>query len=334
MNFLCAFYTTDILLTPHLPFPVILRSKISIMGQVTFDGYEGRVFKRAFDKAMNRCEFSISYCYLGEGIPLKLFTMKHLTRLELKRTSISILPPEIQNLRHLQYLELPGNALAGVPPEISQLVHLEVLDLSGNRIITLPDSFGNLVRLRNIDVSKNLLTSLPVSLIYVIMHQLRIDRHRLLEINILDNPVVGENDRTNVESNSEIIFGINKYNTRWHLNVISGYLSNRYRRQYLIKYFCIALGCDSNVLNAIYFTNTIPAHSCNLQYPHNSDYCSKKYLKIHTHDCKKCVVCRVVHESYVSYYGEICRFLGVIIIMVYIVWYLLYVGMLTGGYNA
>jgi len=84
-----------------------------------------------------------------------------LTRLDLSRQGITVLPPEIGTLTRLTHLILHHNGLTALPPEIGQLTNLIWLDLLGNRLTTLVSAIGQLTNLRYLNLQGNQLSSLP-----------------------------------------------------------------------------------------------------------------------------------------------------------------------------
>lgn len=83
------------------------------------------------------------------------------TVLDLSKSDISYLPPEIGELPALDVLGLKKNKLRTLPPEIGNLTSLRVLSLARNELTELPPEIGNLTNLRELFVSRNRLNFLP-----------------------------------------------------------------------------------------------------------------------------------------------------------------------------
>ncbi|KAG8172535.1 hypothetical protein JTE90_024917 [Oedothorax gibbosus] len=83
------------------------------------------------------------------------------TRLDLSKSSISILPSSVKELTHLTEFYLYGNKITTLPPEIGCLVSLRTLALSENSLTSLPDSLINLKLLKVLDLRHNKLNEIP-----------------------------------------------------------------------------------------------------------------------------------------------------------------------------
>lgn len=89
-----------------------------------------------------------------------LFKLKHINFLEIARTKLSILPPQICNVQNLTSLLCHTNELEAVPAELGKLEHLKNLDLSNNKLTKLPDELKNLKELFTLNLNGNQLQSL------------------------------------------------------------------------------------------------------------------------------------------------------------------------------
>lgn len=83
------------------------------------------------------------------------------TRLDLSKSSITVLPASVRELSHLVEFYLYGNKLSTLPEELGSLVNLQTLALSENSLTSLPDSLANLRQLRVLDVRHNKLNEIP-----------------------------------------------------------------------------------------------------------------------------------------------------------------------------
>ena len=72
---------------------------------------------------------------------VKLF---QLTKLEVRRRKLSILPENISQLINLQVLDCSDNQLPALPESIGQLQKLKVFNCSFNQLQTLPESITQL----------------------------------------------------------------------------------------------------------------------------------------------------------------------------------------------
>lgn len=142
-------------------------------------------------KEEKRCELVLSgppYSKRIEenGLDPGIFTIKHLNFLEISKTNLSELPPDIgelanltrmiicynnltslpkemAKLKKLKFLDISHNAIVELPAEISQLSDLQALNASSNKLSFLPD-VGEMVKLVTLNISYNQFASLPGSL--------------------------------------------------------------------------------------------------------------------------------------------------------------------------
>jgi Leucine-rich repeat (LRR) protein len=91
------------------------------------------------------------------------FTIKknRITKLNLIRCDLKILPDSIGYLTGLRELELIDNKLEHLPDSIGQLQKLKVLKLNGNKLEYLPDTIGNLISIEEIILDLNKIKKLP-----------------------------------------------------------------------------------------------------------------------------------------------------------------------------
>ncbi|KAL4150793.1 hypothetical protein PRNP1_010190 [Phytophthora ramorum] len=97
-------------------------------------------------------------------VPEIVFSMPHLTELNLKCNDISEVPKEIDALVALQVLILSKNKLAALPDALTKLSKLRVLEVASNQLTALPETLGNMESLEVIFANRNHLTKLPESI--------------------------------------------------------------------------------------------------------------------------------------------------------------------------
>jgi internalin A len=102
--------------------------------------------KAAYNKALQR---------------IKACRDDRVTKLDLSKMGLAILPPEIGILTHLEHLDLQGNRLTTLPAEICKLSALQILDLNFNSLTILPPGIGELAALRILFLLGNHLTTVP-----------------------------------------------------------------------------------------------------------------------------------------------------------------------------
>jgi len=81
--------------------------------------------------------------------------------LDLSRSDITELSPEIAKFANLEDLNLSGNKLSKLPPELFELKNLRMLYLDENALSEIPPQIGELVRLHMLSMFSNQLTALP-----------------------------------------------------------------------------------------------------------------------------------------------------------------------------
>ena len=85
--------------------------------------------------------------------------------LDLSRSQLTSLPPEIGELTNLIKLDLSGNQLTYLPLEIGELTNLIKLNLSGNQLTSLPPEIGKLSKLTELYLDGNPLVSPPLEIV-------------------------------------------------------------------------------------------------------------------------------------------------------------------------
>ncbi|ETI31251.1 hypothetical protein F443_21734 [Phytophthora nicotianae P1569] len=98
------------------------------------------------------------------NIPEIVFSMPHLTELNLKCNDISVLPKEIDALVALQVLILSKNIIAVLPDSLTKLTKLRVLEVASNQLTALPESLGKLESLEILRANRNQIAKLPESI--------------------------------------------------------------------------------------------------------------------------------------------------------------------------
>jgi len=105
-------------------------------------------------------DVTLSGCALQE-IPVSVYKLQHLRRLDLSNNNIASVSAEIASLKSLEDLNLGNNLLTSLPAEIGALVKLNYLNLMANRLQTLPHQIGDLVQLYRLGLKSNRLKALP-----------------------------------------------------------------------------------------------------------------------------------------------------------------------------
>ena len=94
-----------------------------------------------------------------------LLISKKLTKLELFRNHLEIIPKTINKLTELDSFGVEHNELTELPDAICELTKLRFLYLYDNQLTTLPKSIGNLKELVILNISNNQLKILPESIV-------------------------------------------------------------------------------------------------------------------------------------------------------------------------
>ncbi|KAG7384611.1 PH domain leucine-rich repeat-containing protein phosphatase 2 [Phytophthora pseudosyringae] len=101
-----------------------------------------------------------------QHIPEIVFSMLHLTELNLRCNEISELPKEIDALVALRVLVLSKNKIAVLPRALTKLTKLRVLEVASNQLTALPEELGNMESLEVLLANRNQITKLPDSIGY------------------------------------------------------------------------------------------------------------------------------------------------------------------------
>ena len=99
----------------------------------------------------------------------EIFSLSHLTRLNLSHNRLEEIDPNIYSLSNLEYLNLFNNNLEELPGSLSAMPKLRELNAGLNRLIQLPRGFGTCPCLQVLDLTYNNLTnaSLPANFRYL-----------------------------------------------------------------------------------------------------------------------------------------------------------------------
>jgi internalin A len=95
------------------------------------------------------------------SLPPEIAQLKGLTSLDLSDNQLTRLPREVAELTNLSALNLRGNRLSSLPREVAGLTTLTELNLGANQLTSLPAEIGQLERVMKLDLSDNQVTSLP-----------------------------------------------------------------------------------------------------------------------------------------------------------------------------
>ncbi len=90
-----------------------------------------------------------------------LASEKPIFRLDLTRSRLKKIPPEVFELTELRELILDRNKIKEVPADITKLKNLEKLSISKNRLKDFAPAICNLRKLRYLDLSDNEIARLP-----------------------------------------------------------------------------------------------------------------------------------------------------------------------------
>lgn len=96
-----------------------------------------------------------------DHIPVEVFGLIQLERLNLDGNALTIIPDGIDRLQNLIFLDLKRNRLTALPNGIGRLKNLVRLDLSFNELESLPETIGHLSNLTILNLNFNQITSLP-----------------------------------------------------------------------------------------------------------------------------------------------------------------------------
>ena len=89
----------------------------------------------------------------------EIFSLSHLTRLNLSHNRLEELDPNIYSLASLEYLNVFNNNLEELPGELREMPKLRELNAGLNRLIQLPRGFGSCPSLQVLDLTYNNLTN-------------------------------------------------------------------------------------------------------------------------------------------------------------------------------
>ncbi|XP_011632700.1 leucine-rich repeat-containing protein 47-like [Pogonomyrmex barbatus] len=104
---------------------------------------------------------SVSKLIETSGLDENLFNLHNLNYLNVTRTCLKEMPPDIAKLMNLTTLVLHSNELAELPSEIAKLPKLKMLDCSRNKLTCLPQELGNHPELNTLNLASNFLREIP-----------------------------------------------------------------------------------------------------------------------------------------------------------------------------
>lgn len=90
-----------------------------------------------------------------DEIPVGIYEITSLERLELPSNNIKSLSSKIGNLKNLKILNLTNNELTSLPKEIGNLTDLESLYLTNNKLTSIPSTITNLKNLKELRLLGN-----------------------------------------------------------------------------------------------------------------------------------------------------------------------------------
>lgn len=96
--------------------------------------------------------------------PANAEQIAYINVLNLNKTHLTLLSPEISKFSHLTNLYLEENQIPSLPYTIGNLSHLTWLSLSENQLSTLPRAIGKLSQLKHLNLDHNQLSSLPCTI--------------------------------------------------------------------------------------------------------------------------------------------------------------------------
>jgi len=91
-------------------------------------------------------------------LPIELFELTNLTKLEVFGMDLTYLPDEVEKLENLTELKLIMNQLEMIPSSVGNLKNLTTLDLSVNWLEEIPITLAKLKNLKYLDISSEKLT--------------------------------------------------------------------------------------------------------------------------------------------------------------------------------
>ncbi len=94
-------------------------------------------------------------------LPEKLFTLKNLSTLSMRRGGLIDLPTEFSNLQRLKLLDLGQNRLWSFPCCLCQMTALEEVWFDGNGLTFMPFDLGQMFSLKMLHLEGNKLSNLP-----------------------------------------------------------------------------------------------------------------------------------------------------------------------------
>ncbi len=138
------------------------------MASSAWDEVEQAANENRHELVLNGAE--ISKRIEHKGFDDTVFSITTLNFLEISKTCLSELSPEIGNLVSLTSLVLHSNKLKTIPDSIENLAKLRLLDLSRNDLSVVPDEIANLKELETLNISCNNLSEFPTMNTMIRLH--------------------------------------------------------------------------------------------------------------------------------------------------------------------
>jgi Leucine-rich repeat (LRR) protein len=105
--------------------------------------------------------WNVDSCGFPNTIDDTISNLVNLKYLQVRNSSVSIIPEKIAKLTKLEYLDLSYNRITSMPSTIDQLVSLKTLILDRNFLETLPSEIGNIAKLCTLSIRNNQLIRFP-----------------------------------------------------------------------------------------------------------------------------------------------------------------------------
>ncbi|XVF82122.1 hypothetical protein PTKIN_Ptkin16aG0019500 [Pterospermum kingtungense] len=140
--------------------------KLKQLRYLDFSGAEIIRLPERVGHLYNLQTLKLSDCSTLGHLQAKLSNLTKLEHLDMKGTSITMLPDSIDSLKQLGYLDLSETKIVGLPEGLCSLYNLQTLKLSGCRELKppLPTDMKNLTKLKHLDMKGTPILELPESI--------------------------------------------------------------------------------------------------------------------------------------------------------------------------